>query len=139
MNERAKVLKSRRNLTDLVKKGNAMIKSVDSVFEVYRETILSILINSNVIFLQSVTSCFTPKLNQIACVIGSSIFNPKDIFILDWSLWNDFESDMHSSEREKLIKQNQATLFRLTSIYISLFIIHFILFVVHVLQVSCDN
>lgn len=61
---------------------------------------------------ESINSSFesSKHLQQIATIVGTSIFNPKEMFILDWSSWNN--TDIASQDNPKTIKQNQSTLFR---------------------------
>jgi len=93
MKEKMSKLKSQRNKLNFIKKGDTFTNSMDSICE-------------------SVTSSFeSPKSSQkIATILGTSIFNPKEMFVLDWSLWDNAETA--SQDNAKTIKQNQSTFFR---------------------------
>jgi len=93
MKERMSALKNRRNELNFLKKGDAVTDCMNNICE-------------------SVVSSFDSdkNLQQIAAVIGTSIFNPKEIFVLDWSQWN--KTDSAQRGNAKTIKQNQSTFFR---------------------------
>jgi len=93
MKEKMSKLKTQRNLLNLIKKGDAFTNSMNSICE-------------------SINSSFdsSKELQQITTVLGTSIFNPKEMFILDWSQWNN--TDTASQDDAKTIKQNQSAFFR---------------------------
>ncbi|XP_057379101.1 uncharacterized protein LOC130701141 [Daphnia carinata] len=66
--EKSAAFKTRRKQMQFVKKADNFQRSLGNV-------------------LQSVVSCFEAKNDQVAVILGTSLFNPKEIFILDWSHW----------------------------------------------------
>jgi hypothetical protein len=50
----------------------------------------------------------------MALILGTSIFNPKEVFILDWTCFKGINSTfpVPSDDGAKIRKQNQTTFFR---------------------------
>jgi hypothetical protein len=53
---------------------------------------------------------------QVAVIVGSSIFNPKEVYILDFTHWKDSSHDS-GVEETKNLKRNISSFFRYDIIF----------------------
>lgn len=91
--EKSTAFKTRRKQMQFVKKADNFQRSLENVF-------------------QSVASCFEAKSDQVAIILGTSLFNPKEIFILDWSHWPAKQSGTTACSDKKNFQKDLANFFR---------------------------